>query len=131
MADIQVKPDNENLTLKFSFTSPQQFFYNIAMVNRERNQQVYHASGKWDGQTEFSLGEADELIGLYLIIYWNIIDPQGAGNNFSAIAAVNQNGNSCISPQLCSGQSNSTASFLTTIGKFVVPNPLDDQEKML
>jgi hypothetical protein len=120
MADIHVQPDNRRLILNFHFFSPQHFSYTITLINRERNEQLYRDRGDSDGKTSFDLGEADDLIGLYLIIDWTVIDPAGAGSAISAAGIVDQQGVECVAHQRCAGVSNDTAVFLVTIGKFVI-----------
>lgn len=119
MADITITPNDDDLELDFNFESPQQFSYNIAVVNQKTNQQVFHAKGQWDGKTKFILGKAQDLLGCQLMIYWTIIDPAGAGNSFSANATVNQHANDCRLPQVCTGVSNATQVYRSTIGTFV------------
>lgn len=120
MADIHLQPNNENVVLDFNFKTPQSFSYNVALVNRDRNQQVREESGNSTNPTSISLGEADKLIGLYVIISWSIIDPNGAGNRFNAEAVAKQNNHNCDFHQVCTGQTNDNASFVTTVGKFTV-----------
>lgn len=120
MADIHVQPNNQVLKLKFQFNSPQQFFYTVTLINRERNQQIFRDKGQWDGKTEFDLGEADDLIGIYLIIDWTVIDPAGSGLNFNAEAITLQDDIECVAHQKCTGITTSDAAFQVTVGKFVI-----------
>ena len=119
MADISIIPNDHQLELDFIFNSPQQFSYNIAIVNQQTNQQVFHDKGQWDGKINFLLGKAQDLLGCQLMIYWVVIDPAGAGNAFNANATVKQDGNACPLPQVCTGVSNATQVYHATIGTFV------------
>ena len=120
MADIHVQPDNRRLTLNFRFNTPQHFSYTITLIKRERDEQLFRDRGDSEGKTSFDLGEGDDMIGLYLIIDWTVIDPAGAGNDFNAEAVVDQQGVECVAHQRCIGVSNDTAAFVVTIGKFVI-----------
>ncbi len=120
MADIHVQPSNDRLILEFDFQTPQQFGYTIILFNKDRNEEVYQQTSQWDQQTSFDLGEGDDLIGLYLIIHWTIIDPAGAGNAFSANATIFQNGAPCKARQVCRGQSKDDAAFVVTLGKIII-----------
>ncbi len=120
MADIHVQPDTRQLKLKFQFNTPQQFFYTVTLINRERNQQIFRDKGQWDGKTQFNLGEADDLIGIYLIIDWTVIDPAGEGHNFNAEAITFQEDEECVAYQKCIGTTTDDAAFQVTVGKFVI-----------
>jgi hypothetical protein len=120
MADIHVVPDNRRLNLNFQFNSPQQFNYTITLINRERNKQLFRSNGASNGVTNFDLGEADDLIGIYLIIDWTVIDPNGANNVFDGEAIIFQDAGSCLAHQKCLGQTSDGATFMVTVGKFVV-----------
>ena len=119
MGDIHVVSNSQNLQLEFEFDTPQQFFYNVAVINTVQNQQIFHGKGQWDGQMSFLLGRAKDLVGSQLIIYWTIIDPAGADNDYSAKATVKQNGAICAEPQTCAGKSCNNAAYFASIGTFV------------
>jgi len=119
MADIKIIPNNEDLILNFNFNSPQQFFYNVAVINKNNDQQIFHASGKWDGTKTFTLGKAKDMVGLGLIIYWAVIDPAGAGNNFEAEAVVTQNNLECLEHQVCKGITNDNSFPFVNTGTFI------------
>ena len=67
---------------------------------------------------QFNLGKATSLFGLYLNIYWTVIDAAGSGNAYLAKAVATQSDVSCDNPQVCGGITSSTASNVMTIGKF-------------
>ena len=119
MAEIKVTPNNEDLILNFKFNSPQQFFYNVKVLNNDTGQIIFESQGQWDGKKEFVLGKANKLIGSLLTIDWTIIDPAGKDNNFNAEAAIYQDNVKCEEPLLCTGTTSDTAINYPSSGLFI------------
>jgi hypothetical protein len=120
MSDIQISPnvDPNPVSLKFTFQTPQAFYYIVEIID-DNGKQYFHDLGQWNGKTVLNLGPASALVGLYLTIYWTVIDPMGAGNNFNSLATAIHNGQSLINAQNCSGSTSTTQSSVVTVGKFV------------
>jgi hypothetical protein len=118
MADILINSGNNNVNLQFEFNSPQQFFYTVELID-DTGKQYFHDTGSWNTKTNFDLGITSGLIGKYLTIDWTVIDPAGAGNNFSATATAIQAATPKANSQNCTGTTSATHASLTTIGKFI------------
>jgi len=117
MADILLDPNSDQVTLNFTFNSPQQFYYSVQVLDNT-GKQIFHDVGSSGTKTLFTLGAANNLVGLMLVINWTIIDPAGAGNNYSANATAMQSGQAKNSPQSCSGITTDTHAASLTAGKF-------------
>lgn len=114
---ITLDPGAGNATLEFDFDTPQEFYYEWEVADNALNT-LKSGKGQWDGATSFGLGDPAALTGNNLNIYWGVIDPAGAGNNFKATATVSQGGNECQDVQVFTGNSQANLYNDTTEAEF-------------
>lgn len=119
MADIKLKNAEQDVILDIVLNSTHQFYFTVEVLD-DQLMQHFHDSGSWNSKTSFQLGKAANLIGLYLTIYWTIIEPQGDAKPYDGDGIVKQNGQPLKNVQQCNGTSGKTDSSVTTIGKFII-----------
>ena len=123
MSDITITPNTDSLDLDFTFDTPQQFGYTINIYDTANGYaNLFKDQGQSYGEnkkTHFTIGQASNLIGKNLSIFWIIVDPSGAGNKYSASATISQNGNNCTNSQTISGTTNDNKVEDSSSGNFV------------
>jgi hypothetical protein len=116
---ITLVSNGDQVTLDFDFFTTDHFSYSFEVVDDAGDQKVT-GKGNESGTTNFLLGIASDLIGLYLNIFWSEINDNGAGNPFKAAATASQNNTPCNNVQIFSGTSTDTQVNDVTKAQFKV-----------
>jgi hypothetical protein len=118
MPNITIDHTADPVILNFDFLTQQVFTY-IVVVQDSAGNELYRQTGAWNATTSFNLGAGAGLVGKYLTITWDVIDPNGAGNPYSATATAVQNNISRNAVQVFAGTTTAGAIHNQTIAQFI------------